>query len=269
VRYAIYAPPFATFGDVNLLVDLARDAEAAGWDGFFLWDHILFEEDVPFADAWIALAGIAAATDHIRLGPLVTPLPRRRPWKVAREAVTLDHLSAGRLVLGVGLGIDFWREFAAFSGEARDDLARAALLDDGIEIIERLWSGERVTYAGTSLRVDDVHFVPGPLQQPRIPMWSAVTWPPRPNPVRRAARLDGVVPFRPDAPLSPDNVRDLRAMIERERTTDTPFDICMHGAQERAPEFAAAGVTWFMESFYPDEPLADVRRIIDRGPPRA
>ena len=94
MRHAVYVPPFATFGDVNLLVDLACAAEQAGWDGFFLWDHLLYQDDVPFVDAWIALAAIAAATERMRLGPLITPLPRRRPWKVARESVTLDHLSA-------------------------------------------------------------------------------------------------------------------------------------------------------------------------------
>jgi alkanesulfonate monooxygenase SsuD/methylene tetrahydromethanopterin reductase-like flavin-dependent oxidoreductase (luciferase family) len=267
VRSAVYAPPFGTFGDVNLLVDLARAAEQAGWDGFFLWDHLLYEDDVPFVDAWIALAAIAAATERVRLGPLVTPLPRRRPWKVARESVTLDHLSGGRLVLGVGLGIDFWREFAGFSGEAADDPARAALLDDGIEIVTRLWSGERVDYRGDALRVNGVRFLPRPVQQPRIPIWSAVLWPPRPGPVRRAARCDGVFPFRPDGPLAPDHVRELRDRIARERGADTPFDICLHGPRELASEFAAAGTTWFMESCYPEQPLAEVRRIIEQGPP--
>jgi alkanesulfonate monooxygenase SsuD/methylene tetrahydromethanopterin reductase-like flavin-dependent oxidoreductase (luciferase family) len=269
VRYAVYAPPFGTFGDVNLLVDLAGAAEQAGWDGFFLWDHLLYEDDVPFVDAWIALAAMAAATERIRLGPLVTPLPRRRPWKVARESVTLDHLSAGRLVLGVGLGIDFWREFAGFAGEAPDDRARAALLDDGIEIITRLWSGERVSYAGSKLRIDGVRFLPEPLQRPRIPIWSAVLWPPRARPIRRAARCDGVVPFRPDAPLTPENVRELRTAIERERAGDAPFDVCLHGPRDQAPDFAAAGVTWFMESCYPEQPLAQVRRLIEQGPPRS
>lgn len=88
MRHAIYAPPFGTFGDVTLLVELARAAEAAGWDGFFLWDHLLYADDVPFVDAWIALTAMAAATEHIRLGPLITPLPRRRPWKVARGGDT-------------------------------------------------------------------------------------------------------------------------------------------------------------------------------------
>jgi alkanesulfonate monooxygenase SsuD/methylene tetrahydromethanopterin reductase-like flavin-dependent oxidoreductase (luciferase family) len=269
VHHAVYVPPFATFGDVNVLVDLARSAEAAGWDGFYLWDHILYAEDVPFVDAWIALSAIAVATERIRIGPLITPLPRRRPWKVARESVTLDHLSAGRLVLGVGLGIDFWREFGGFGGEATDDPERALLLDDGIEIIKRLWSGERVTYAGARLSVDAVRFLPKPLQTPSIPIWPAVLWPPRPNPVRRAAKCDGVAPFRPDGPLTPDNIRELRKAIERERGSDTPFDICIHGPHEQAAEFEAAGVTWFMDSFLPEEPLADVRRIIEQGPRRA
>ena len=268
VRYAVYAPPFGTFGDVNLLVDLARAAEQAGWDGFFLWDHLLYQDDVPFVDAWIALAAIATATAHVRIGPLVTPLPRRRSWKVARESVTLDHLSAGRLVLGVGLGIDFWREFAGFGGEASDDRARAELLDDGIEIIDRLWSGKKVTYRGTRISVDGVRFLPTPHQQPRIPIWSAVLWPPRPGPLRRAARCDGVVPFRPDRALTPDNARDLRVAIQAQRTSEAPFEVCLHGPRDLAPDFAEAGVTWFMESCYPEQPITDVRRIIDAGPPR-
>jgi alkanesulfonate monooxygenase SsuD/methylene tetrahydromethanopterin reductase-like flavin-dependent oxidoreductase (luciferase family) len=147
VRHAIYLPPIGSFGDVHALVDLAVAAEDAGWDGFFLWDHIQYGAPVPLSDAWVALSAIAASTSTIRLGPLVTPLPRRRPWKVAREVVTLDHLSRGRLVLGVGLGIDFWREFTSFPGEAGDDAERAQLLDDGIEIITRLWSRQRCSFS--------------------------------------------------------------------------------------------------------------------------
>jgi alkanesulfonate monooxygenase SsuD/methylene tetrahydromethanopterin reductase-like flavin-dependent oxidoreductase (luciferase family) len=266
MRHALYVPPFGTFGDVALLVDLARAAEEAGWDGFFLWDHIHFETAVPFVDPWIALTAMAAATEQIRLGPLITPLPRRRPWKVAREAVTLDHLSAGRLVLGVGLGIDFWHEFDGFAEPATDDHLRAELLDDGIEIITRLWSGEPVTYAGTRLRVDGVRFLPVPVQQPRIPIWSAVLWPPRANPIRRAARCDGVVPFNP-AGMTPEQVVDLRARIDAARVDDSPYDICLHGPPARAAEFADVGVTWYMESLLPDEPIAEVRRVVGEGPP--
>jgi len=266
VRHALYAPPFGTFGDVRVLTELARRAEDAGWDGFFLWDHILFATDVPFADPWIALAAIATATERIRIGPLVTPLPRRRPWKVAREAVTLDHLSRGRLVLGVGLGIDFWREYAAF-GEAPDDRTRGELLDDGIEIVTRLWSGEPVTHHGARLSVDDARFLPRPFQ-PRLPVWSAVLWPPHRNPLRRAARCDGVVPFCPDRALTPSDVRELRALVDRDRAHGEPYDVCMHGPRELAAEYADAGVTWFMESFWHEDALDAVRRIVDAGPPR-
>jgi alkanesulfonate monooxygenase SsuD/methylene tetrahydromethanopterin reductase-like flavin-dependent oxidoreductase (luciferase family) len=267
VRHALYAPPFGTFGDVNLLLDLACEAEQAGWDGFFLWDHLMYESDVPFVDAWIALSAIAVSTERLRLGPLVTPIPRRRPWKVAREAVTLDHLSEGRLVLGVGLGIDFWREFSAFSGEAASDIERAELLDDGLEILLRLWSGEPVSYSGARLSVDNARFLPRPVQQPRIPVWSAALWPLRRGPVRRAARCDGVMPFRPDAPLSPDNVRVVIDKIGEHRDSDQPFDVCVHGLREQAAAFAAGGVTWYCESFFPEQPLAEVRQLIGQGPP--
>jgi len=266
MQHALYAPPFGTFGDVGLLVDLARAAEDAGWDGFFLWDHIHYEHDVPFADPWIALTAMAAATQRLRLGPLITPLPRRRPWKVAREAVTLDHLSRGRLVLGVGLGIDFWREFGGFAEPATDDHIRAELLDDGIELITRLWSGEPVSYSGTRLRVDGVRFLPVPVQQPRIPIWSAVLWPPRANPIRRAARCEGVVPFNP-AGMTPEQVVELRARIDTERRDGSPYDICLHGPPAHASAFAEAGVTWFMRSCYPEQPLGEVRRIVGDGPP--
>ena len=160
MRHGIYLPPIGSFGDVHNLVDLAVAAEEAGWDGFFLWDHIQYEAPVRVCDAWITLSAIATSTSKIRLGPLITPLPRRRPWKVAREAVTLDHLSRGRFVLGVGLGIDFWHEFGSFSGEASDDSERAQLLDDGIEIIMRLWSGEDTTYRGKRLSVEGARVRP-------------------------------------------------------------------------------------------------------------
>ena len=269
MRHAIYLPPFGAFGDVHALVDLATSAEEAGWDGFFLWDHVLYEAAVPLVDSWVALSAIAASTSTIRLGPLVTPLPRRRPWKVAREAVTLDHLSAGRLVLGVGLGIDFWREFSAFTGEAADDGERAELLDDGIEIVTRLWSGERVTYQGRRLSVDGALFLPRPVQQPRIPLWSAALWPPaRLGPIRRAARCDGVMPFRPDVPLSPDEAARLRELVAAERTTEAAFDVCLWGAADRAADYEAAGVTWLIDlSAGPEGPFSEVQRAVAAGPP--
>ena len=183
MRHALYAPPFGTFGDVTVLVELAKAAEQAAGTGSSC-ETIWCTNTTCRSRRLDRAPAIASATTRACLGPLVTPLPRRRPWKVARDSVTLDHLSDGRLVLGIGLGIDFWREFAEFG----DDRARPELLDDGIEIIDRLRSTETVTFSGARLSVDGVRFLPAPRQRPRIPIWSAMLWPPRPGPLRRAAR---------------------------------------------------------------------------------
>lgn len=265
MRQGVHVPPFATFGDAKLLVELAQEAEEAGWDGFFLWDHILPESDVCLADTWSVLSAMAVSTSRIRLGPLVTPLSRRRPWKVAREAVTVDRLSGGRLILGVGLGIDFWREFAGFGGEATDDRERALLVDEGLQILVALWSGEPVSFRGRRLSVDDVRFLPRPLQQPRIPIWTAALWPLRPGPLRRAAAWDGIMPFSPAGPLSPADIEALRGAITALRG-DVAFDICVYGPRRDAERYSKAGVTWLVESYLPDEPLSEVRRSIRDGP---
>ena len=267
VRHAVYLPPFGSFGDVHALVELAVLAEESGWDGFFLWDHIQYEEPVSLCDTWIALAAVASNTSSIRLGPLITPLPRRRPWKVAREAVTLDHLSGGRLVLGVGLGIDFWGEFSAFDGEATTDVVRAEMVEDGIEIITRLWSGEPTSYRGRRLAVSDAQFLPRPVQKPGIPIWSAMLWPAsKPGPVRRAARCDGVMPFT-GAPMTPDQAGAAHAAVAAERG-DTDFDLCVWGDLDHAADYEAAGVTWLVDAPGPDTPLPTVRSAIADGPPR-
>jgi alkanesulfonate monooxygenase SsuD/methylene tetrahydromethanopterin reductase-like flavin-dependent oxidoreductase (luciferase family) len=266
VNYALYIPPFASFGDVHYLIEIAVAAEAAGWDGVYLWDHILFEDDVPFVDAWITLAAIASATERIRIGPLITPLPRRRPWKVAREAITLDHLSRGRLTLGVGLGIDFWREFSAFAGEAPDDRTRARLLDDGIEIVRGLLSGEQLRFAGDAHSVEAVRFLPRPVQKPTVPIWSAALWPLRDGPVRRAAKLDGVMPFKPNGAMTPDDVGELRARISEFRG-DAPLDVCLHGPREWISDYESAGVTWWCEDFYWETPRDEALAIVAAGPP--
>lgn len=268
MRHAVYLPPFGAFGDAEVLVDLARTAEDAGWDGFFLWDHIQYERPVPLADAWIALTAVATATSTIRLGPLITPLPRRRPWKVAREAVTLDRLSGGRLVLGVGLGIDFWNEFSSFGGEPVDDAERADLLDDGIELITRLWQGEPVTYEGRRLSVRDAQFLPRPLQEPRIPIWSAALWPAaRAGPIRRAARCDGVMPFT-GAAMTPDQAAEVHDAVAEAKGGDESFDLCVWGLADRASEYEAAGVTWLVNAADPEESLDEWSQVVAAGPPR-
>ena len=183
MRFALYVPNFHTFGHVPTVVALARAAEAAGWDGFFLWDHLLPDADAygePVADPWIALAAIASATTRIRLGALVTPLPRRRPWKLARETATLDQLSQGRLVVGAGIGGDWWREYSAV-GEPADARQHGTMLDEGLAVLTGLWSGQSFSYRGAHYTVDAARFLPPPAQVPRPPIWgtprSLASWP--------------------------------------------------------------------------------------------
>src|SRR3954447_992989 len=153
-RRAIFVAPFDELADPRLLARLAADAEAAGWDGFFLWDHIVYSAPTSAVlDPWIAMAAIAMATETILTGPMVTPRSRRRPHKLARETATLDLLSGGRLVLGVGLGSDRHGELSPF-GEVSDAKQRATLLDDALDAIQHYWDGA---------------FLPRPVQRPRIP----------------------------------------------------------------------------------------------------
>ncbi len=193
MRYAISVPNFGDQADPGWTIGLACDAEAAGWDAFFLWDHVLAWNGNEVADPWTLLAAIAVSTERVRLGTMVTPLPRRRPWQVVRQIVTLDHLSRGRAVLGVGLGYPPHEEFEMF-GEPGDARARAELLDEGLEVVDGLMRGGSFSFAGRHFRIDDVAFAPTPVQRPRVPIWVAGAWPHR-RPFRRAARFDGVVPI--------------------------------------------------------------------------
>jgi alkanesulfonate monooxygenase SsuD/methylene tetrahydromethanopterin reductase-like flavin-dependent oxidoreductase (luciferase family) len=263
VKSGLFLPPFGSFGDPAVLVELAVASEAAGWDGFFLWDHLVHRVDGPYVDAWIALAAIAARTERIRVGPMVTPVPRRRPWKLARESVSVDQLSGGRLLLGVGIGTDHTREFSAF-GEPGDDRTHAVLLDEGLDILTGLWSGEVVHYRGRHLTVDGVRFLPRPLQQPRIPIWCGAHWPHR-RPLRRAARYDGVVPI---GDLPPPEVAALVGEIARDRTNDAPFDVAIPSWTASAPPaaYATAGATWWLEGFHPETDLRAAQDVVTGGP---
>jgi alkanesulfonate monooxygenase SsuD/methylene tetrahydromethanopterin reductase-like flavin-dependent oxidoreductase (luciferase family) len=175
MQFGIHIPPFGPFSDLRALADFAAEAEQVGWDGFFLWDDVTFNPPVTLADPWIALAAIALRTQRVRIGPLVTPLPRRRPHKLAREVITLDHLSAGRLILGVGSGGGA-DEFDNL-GEASDAKVRGSMLDEGLEVLSGLWSGEPYSFEGAHYHVKAAHFLPRPVQVPRVPIWVAVVWP--------------------------------------------------------------------------------------------
>ena len=132
MKFGIYLPNFGSYGEARVLANLAQDAENSGWDGFFIWDHIA-GLTLPMVDPWVALAAIAVTTHRIRIGTTVTPLPRRRPWKLAREAVSIDHLSGGRLTLGVGIGggESEW----AHLGEQPDLKKRGAMLDEALSVL--------------------------------------------------------------------------------------------------------------------------------------
>jgi alkanesulfonate monooxygenase SsuD/methylene tetrahydromethanopterin reductase-like flavin-dependent oxidoreductase (luciferase family) len=268
VRSAIFLPIFGELSDPRQVADLATEAEASGFDGVFVWDHVLYNDPVAeIADPWISLAAIACATERVRIGPMVTPVPRRRPQKLARETVTLDLLSRGRLVFGAGLGGDPGRELSAL-GEQTDPVARGAMLDEGLALLEAMWSGDEVDHAGPAFRADGVRFRPEPVQRPRIPVWLAARYPHH-RPVRRAARYDGLFPIG----LSrPDDLRELLAVVRAHRPAelvDRPFDVAVQGtAAESTAGWAEAGATWWLVRFDPyTVTAAEVRAAIEAGPP--
>src|SRR3954452_19972506 len=246
---ALFLAPFDELSDPLLLAELGAEAEERGWDGLFLWDHVNYRPPVrAIADPWVALSAVATATTRLRLGPLVTPLSRRRVQKLARETVTLDRLSDGRLVLGVGLGSDGNGELEPF-GEVVDPRDRARMLDDGLERLQAFWAGE---------------FEPPPVQQPRIPVWVAARWPHR-RPVRRAARWDGLFPIDLE---SPDQLAELVGEIAAGRGEDqAPFDVVVTTAPDEDPApWAGAGATWVLTGFGRQPREADVRAVIAAGP---
>ena len=263
LRHALYLPPFEELADPHVMIDLARAAEDHGWDGLFLWDHVLRppDESSAIADVWVQLAAVAAVTTTIRLGPMVTPIVRRRPQKLVREAVTLDHLSRGRLTLGLGLGVDTSGELSRF-GEVVDPRRRGDILDEGADLLVRLWSGEAVTHRGDAFLADGVTFLPRPVQSPSIPIWMAARGD-AVRPVRRAARYDGLFPIEVDA----DGLARMVEVVVAERGSLDGFDIAVlaHPGVD-LPAMEARGATWAMWSFLPGEPAAEVARFIAAGP---
>jgi alkanesulfonate monooxygenase SsuD/methylene tetrahydromethanopterin reductase-like flavin-dependent oxidoreductase (luciferase family) len=268
-------------GNTDQILSLATEIEANGWDGFFTWDGIAIGDgQMDVYDPWAILAAAAVKTERVTLGAMIFPLSRRRPWVVARQALTVDHLSNGRLVIPVGLGAMDDAGFARVRPEATERKERAERLDETLDILERAWTGEPFTYEGKHYQLDDLRFTPQPVQQPRIPIWVVGAWP-YPKSMARAARWDGIVPAiaaHPFERATPDEIADVCAWIAEHRTTDAPFEVVIEGvspgddpawATEILQPLADAGATWWIESRWEapndyDTLLARVRQ----GPPR-
>ncbi|MEJ3744985.1 LLM class flavin-dependent oxidoreductase [Actinomycetes bacterium KLBMP 9797] len=267
LQSALWLPIFDDLAEPAVVARLAAEAEEAGWHGVFVWDHLRWRAPVrEVADPWITLAAIATATERLRFGPMITPLARRRPSKVAKETATLDRLSGGRLTLGVGLGSDRFAHELSATGEELDDRRRGEMLDESLEILTAAWSGSPVHHHGRHYTVDGVSFLPRPVQRPGVPVWAA-GFPGNAKPLRRAARHDGFFPVNIE---HPDQLADVVTTVTdlRERKTTTPYDIAvaLPPGVDPAP-YAEAGATWWLAEFAPESVSLDhVRGVLRDGP---
>ena len=263
MRFGVNVPPFA---DPLTLVELAVEAEAAGWDAFLLWDHLRWDThlDLEIHDPWALLSAMAVRTSRVLLGTCVTPLARRRPWVLAKQLVTLDHLSGGRAMLGVGLGEPPDSDFSDF-GDVADPRQRAALLDEGLAVLDGFVRGGRVDVDGTHLSVH-AEMAPAAVQRPRPPIFVAGVLPHR-RPLARALRWDGFFPIGSDALLTPSDVASFLEGVDRPDGWEV-FSALTPGFS--LAEWESAGVTWLVEGTWPvGDWLAEVRERIRSGPPTA
>lgn len=277
MKYGFLAPQ-ATLSET---LETARLLESHGWDGFFTFDGIS-NGPMPTWDPWVVLGAVATQTERVTLGTLVHPLSRRRPWKVAREALTVDHLSNGRLVLPVGLGTMEDRGFTHVHPEITDRKQRAERLDEALDILKLAWQGEPFSYAGTHYRVDDLVFQPRPVNGD-IPVWVVGAWPSRRS-VGRAVRYEGIIPELigrdlTESPIDLDDMRKVTTWVRNHRTGTEPFDQVTWGvtangdsdvARTQVEACADAGATWWIESMWDDDgiPFDHLKRRIEQGPPR-
>ncbi len=268
--------------EARALAELAHEAEEAGWDGLFVWDLVWG------TDAWVSLAAVAMRTERLRFGTMLTPLSRRRPWKVASEVATLDRLSNGRAILPVGLGaagLDHTNDWFSQVGEEIDRKKRAQMLDESLAILDGLWSGEKFNFDGEYYHIRDVTFAPTPVQTPRVPIWVVGAWP-RMKSMSRVLRCDGVIPIKMNedksmVEMTPADIQAMKSYIDEHRTSTTPFDIIMEGETpgddaEKAASIirplAESGVTWWLEAVWgtPETQggLEGMRRRVKQGPPK-
>lgn len=261
MRFAVSIPPFT---DPRVIVDLAVQAEAAGWDGVLLWDHLQWDthRELDVHDPWAMLSAMAVRTERIMLGTAVTPLSRRRPWVLAKQVVTLDHLSGGRALLGVGLGEPGDADFEVF-GDEGDRKGRASITDEALALLDGLLRGEPVVHHGEHFDVE-AHLRPKPVQSPRPRMFVAGTHPHR-RPIERALRWDGFFPISYAALMTPEQITGYLEGVERPPGWDV-FAALTPG--HPVADFAAAGVTWLVEGGWPEgDWVNELRHRIDAGPP--
>lgn len=275
LKFGTYFSGVGEFSNATLIANLAYEAEENGWDGAFIWDHIA--QPYTAVDPWVTLAAMTMKTKRIKLGPIVTPIARRHPWKLARETVTLDHLSSGRLVLGVGLGYSN-AEFDTF-GEDSNQKNRAEKTDEGLDVLMGLWSGKIFNYKGKYYRIKDAQFLPRPLQSPRIPIWICGGWPKKKAPFRRASQWDGIVAIcTENRAISPDEIAEIKRYIANYRISRDPFEIVVilwsegiHTQEEQneVELYENAGVTWWLEDLSIErfQTIGDVRTRLHKGPP--
>ena len=269
MRYGIVMSNLDDYADPRQAVSLARAAEEAGWEGFFVWDHLGFVWGAPSCDPWGVLSAIAVSTTRLKLGTAITPLARRRPHIVANTLASLDLLSGGRVIFGAGLG-GVAKEFTAF-GEPGDAKVRARMLDEGLTVVDGLWSGEPLTHHGQHYDVENVSLAP--LQRPRIPIWIGGEGAPA---LRRAARWDGwLAPATsPDGMAKdPERIAEMIAEIQHHRRADTPFDVAVDGYSDPGDPalpraYEAAGATWWLESIHGMRgSVEETMARVEAGPP--
>ena len=266
--------------DVRTIGELTEEAEAAGWDGLFISDALAIgTEEFPafdFFDPWVALAVMATRSKRIRIGTIITPVPRRRPWKLAREALTVDHLSNGRLILGVGLGAAEPDGGFFKVGESMDLKVRAQKLDEGLAVLSGLWTGKPFSFTGEHYTIKDLSMLPSPVQTPRIPIWVVGVWQKQKS-MDRVLKWDGILPqkYKSMDRLTPAEVKKLKEFVEERRPNSGQFDIIAGGqtpggnrkqAVKTVAPFAKAGATWWLESLYTSS-SDKLRKRIKQGPP--
>ncbi len=279
MKYGLYFPNYGEFfGYAENYKILANLAEENGWDGLFIWDHILISKKnpPPMVDPWVALTVIATNSTKIKLGTTITPLARRRPWKVARETASIDHLSKGRLILSVGLGEPVRIEYGSF-GEETNKKILGEKLDESLDILQGLWSGKFFEYEGKHYTIEKLKFLPRSYQQPRIKIWVGGQWPFR-KPFIRGAKFDGMFPLKKgfEDPLNDEDITQIHDFIKEQRGSMDNYDlVCLGNSSGKKSEkdmkminyFIDKGFTWYLEYLDSSYSFDLVKERILAGPP--